>query len=439
MHLSLAMLYTLASPTGCAPEVISVSQFGGTGRVHPALESKPIPAGLGVNVHFYEGRDRGLSMIAQAGVDMVRNAVLWHVCETEPGRYDFTRPDQLVAGLERLGLGLLLGIEYGNPLYDDGQAPRTKACRKAYARFCTALVRRYAGKRIIWELWNEPNIDIFWVPRSNVDHYMAWCKAVAPAIRQADPDSCIVGPALGRSDLIFLKECFERGLLELVDGVTVHPYRGGLARHPKVVAPKDRLPLRADPESALRDYDRMRVLIELYKPAGKRIPILSGEWGYSTTYITRALQGKYLARQWLANMSYGIPINLWYDWHDDGPDPNDMEQNFGTVTHDYKPKPAYVAMKTLIAQLRGYTVVGRVKLASKNDFAVVLAKGDSRKLAIWTRGGPHAVELGGGIHVDCGVDHLGQVIDVPKGSLQEVTDGPRYLTLAEPFPAWLKL
>jgi len=435
---ALVMVFALAPLTGCTFGVISVPQLSGTGRVHPALESKPIPAGLGVNIHFYDGRDGGLPMLAQAGIDMVRKDVLWHVCETAPGRYDFSRPDRLIADLESLGLGLMLGVEYGNPLYDDGEAPRTEECRKAYARFCAALVRRYAGKNVIWELWNEPNLDIFWVPASDVDQYIAWCKAVVPAILQADPNACIVGPALGRCDFVFLEQCFQRGLLDLIDGVTVHPYRGGLARYPKTVEPKQRLPLRSDPESALRDYDRIRALIERYKPAGKRIPILSGEWGYSTTYVDRALQGKYLARQWLANMAYGVPISLWYDWHDDGAKAGDMEHNFGTVTHDYKPKPAYVAMGTLIAELRGYTVVGRVKLASKNDFAVVFAKGDARKLAIWTRGEPHDVVLGAGIRVSGAVDHLGRPIDVPTGSRQQVTDAPRYLTICGPTPLWLE-
>ena len=435
---ALVMVFALAPLTGCTFGGIDFPQLGRTGRVHPALESKPIPAGLGVNVHFYDGRDRGLAMIAQAGMDMVRKDALWQACETTPGQYDFGRPDRLIADLERLGLSLLFGIEYGNPLYDDGQAPRTEECRKAYARFCAALVRRYAGKKVIWELWNEPNLDIFWAPASDVDRYMAWCRAVVPAIRQADPKACIVGPALGRCDFVFLEQCFERGLLDLVDGVTVHPYRGGLARYPKTVEPKERLALRCDPESALRDYDRISALIERYKPAGKRIPILSGEWGYSTTYITRALQGKYLARQWLANMAYGVPISLWYDWHDDGPKPGDMEQNFGTVTHDYKPKPAYVAAGTLIAELRGYRVVGRAKLASKNDFAVVFRKGETHKLAIWTRGEPHDVVIGSGLSVAGAVDYQGRSIDVPAGSQQPVDDAPRYLTLGEPIPAWLK-
>jgi hypothetical protein len=50
------------------------------------------------------------------------------------------------------------------------------------------------------------------------------------AIRQHDHDACIVAPAVSGFDFAFLESCFDRGLLELVDGVSVHPYRNaGLA------------------------------------------------------------------------------------------------------------------------------------------------------------------------------------------------------------------
>ncbi len=435
----LACLAALSFSAGCAqrgPRVRPI-EFA-QGRVHPTLRMQPVPVGLGVNIHFYKGNEKDLSMIARAGVDTIRMGVSWQGCETKPGQYDFALRDRLIADLEKLGIRLLFVVSYGNPLYDEGRPPHTERCRKAYARFCAVLAKRYAQKKLIWELWNEPNLDIFWGPTSDVDQYMAWCKAVVPAIRQADPNACIVGPALGRCDFVFLEQCFERGLLELVDGVTVHPYRGGLARFPKHVEPKARLALRSDPESALRDYVRIQALIDRHKPAGQAIPILSGEWGYSTTYVTRVLQGKYLARQWLANMTHGVPFSIWYDWHDDGPKPGDMEHNFGTVTHDYEPKPAYVAMKTLIAQLRGYMPVGRIDLASDNDFAVVFRKGQAYKVAVWTRGKAHDIILGSGIRFGGAVDHLGGSIDIAEGSRLQVTDGPVYLTVAEPIPAWLK-
>ncbi len=443
VSIGLAITIVLMPLAGCAFDLsLAPEAFSGDipGSGHPALENrpilpggviqnpKPIPAGLGVNIHFYEGNEKDWKMLAEAGVGIVRMDVGWGNCEKKPGEYDFSRYDALVSRLAEHNIRLLFIIDYGNPLYDKGLAPHSDECRAAYARFCHALVKRYAGKGIIWELWNEPNIG-FWKPKPNVDDYMAWCKAVVPAIRRADPTACVIAPATSCIPVAFLEECFRRGLLELVDGVSVHPYRGG----------------KSGPETAIREYKRLDRLIRRYTPRAekdgqrKRIPILSGEWGYSTTYISREQQGKYLPRQWLANTVSGLPISIWYDWHDDGKDPKEKEHNFGTVTWDYKPKPAYVAMKTLIEQLRGYVVVDRIEVGDEDDFVVVARKDDQVKLAIWTTGEPHEVELGTGIGIAGAVDHLGKRIEVADGSRQRVTDAPRYLTVAAPVPGWLKM
>jgi polysaccharide biosynthesis protein PslG len=49
-----------------------------------------------------------------------------------------------------------------------------------------------------------------------------------------------------------------------------------------------------------------------------------------------------------------VPISIWYDWKNDGPDLAEREHNFGTVTHDLQPKPAYTALQTLTKELRDF-------------------------------------------------------------------------------------
>ncbi|NOY60874.1 MAG: glycoside hydrolase family 5 protein, partial [Calditrichaeota bacterium] len=390
---------------------------------HPALKMLPVAEGLGVNIHFYKGNSNDLNMMTEAGIGIVRMDVSWSDAEKEPGKYNFSRHDQLISDLESRGLRLLFILDYGNALYDEGLAPHSEKGRAAYARFAAALAKRYAGKRIIWELWNEPNTDRFWRPKSNVDDYMAWSKTVVPAIRQADPQACIVAPAVSRIDFSFLQACFEQGLLELVDGVSVHPYR----------SPEH------SPETALDEYNLLKLLIDQYRPKGKDIPILSGEWGYNTTVMPRSLQGKYLPRQWLSNMSAGIPISIWYDWHDDGRDANEPEHNFGTVTWDYQPKPAYIAMKTLIQYFQGFQPLDRIGIGEVNDYVVPFIKDDKVKLALWTTGESHTIELGEDLRVTRAVDYLGKPLNVADGQKIIMDDGPRYLALAKPLPLWLDL
>jgi hypothetical protein len=203
---------------------------------------------------------------------------------------------------------------------------------------------------VVWELWNEPNIG-FWQPQPSVNDYMALAAVVFPAIRQADPQALCVAPATSGIPLDFLEKCFRLGLLRWVDAVSVHPYR------------------QQAPETVETDYLRLRALVARYRPDRPDLPIISGEWGYSSVWsqYDDARQGLYLPRQFLTNLSLGIPLSIWYDWHDDGPDPKEPEHHFGTVTLDYQPKPAYRAMQRLVAALGGMRFVKRLQPLAEED------------------------------------------------------------------------
>ncbi|UCH34370.1 MAG: cellulase family glycosylhydrolase, partial [Armatimonadota bacterium] len=186
--------------------------------------SPAVPDGLGVNIHFTGEPARDLDMIQAAGFKFIRMDFTWAAIEKEKGVYGFEPYDQLTDGLEKRGIRALYILDYGNSLYESDQSVRTEEGRQAFARFAAAAAGRYRGRGIIWELWNEPNIG-FWKPQPSVDDYMKLAKAVFPAIRQADAGALCVAPATSGIPMDFLEECFRQGLLDLVDGVTVHPYR----------------------------------------------------------------------------------------------------------------------------------------------------------------------------------------------------------------------
>ena len=114
-------------------------------------------------------------------------------------------------------------------------------------------------------------------------------------------------------------------------------------------------------------------------------------------------------------------------WHDDGQDPKDSEQNFGTVTWDYQPKPAYRAAQTLIRELRGFRFLRRLPLPSDADYAALFANGAAQKLAVWTTGAPHRVSLPPEVSAAAAVDMLGgqHAVTVENGTLVvELTGSP---------------
>jgi hypothetical protein len=345
------------------------------------LPGPVVQDGLGVNIHFTGEPARDLDMIQAAGFRFVRMDFIWELVEQEKGKYDFRAYDELTEGLEKRGIRILYILDYEHRFYESDRSVRTEEGRAAFARFAAAAAERYRGRGILWELWNEPNIEVFWKPEPNANDYMALAKVVIPAIRSADPVALCVAPATAGVDLAFLETCFGKGLLDLVDGVTVHPYR------------------QDPPETVAADYGKLRAIIRKYRPNRPDLPILSGEWGYSAAWegYDERRQGDYLAREFLTNLSLGIPLSIWYDWHDDGPDPTEPEHHFGTVALDYREKPAYQEMRRLVTALKGKRFARRLP-SDPDDYLLVFSEGaGDSTLAAWTTGSPHEVSPATGL------------------------------------------
>jgi hypothetical protein len=383
---------------------------------------------LGVNIHFTDPQPGELEMLARAGFRWVRMDFAWGGTEREPGRYDFRAYDRLLAALEKHRLRALLILDYSNPHYDRGLSPASEEGRQAMARWAAAATRHFRGRGVLWEMYNEPNI-FFWKPKPDVEAYSKLALAVGRAIRAAEPGETYLGPATSEMDFRFLEACFKAGLLEYWSAVSVHPYR------------------QKGPETVAADYARLRGLIGQYAPKGKQIPILSGEWGYSSAWkdMDEVKQGKMLPRQWLTNLANGVPLSIWYDWHDDGTDPKEPEHHFGTVGNAchagrepvYDPKPAYRAAEALTAALGGFQFQRRLAVGQGDDYALVFARGQEVRLAAWTMAAGRKVEVvareGAKFKV---TGHLGQVLPPlvagRTGLGIPLTDAPQYLVPETP-------
>jgi hypothetical protein len=381
MILPLVFLITLLS--GCTAD--SDCKFANTAITAPAISQ-----GLGVNIHFTDPQPGEVKMIADAGFRWVRMDLKWDITERERGRYDFSEYDRLIKALDEYKIQALFILDYGNPLYDHGAPPRTAETRAAFARWGVAAAKHFSNRGVIWEIYNEPNNSMFWPPRPHVNEYVELALAVGRAFRSEVPNEKLIGPAVSQIDVSFLEDCFKAGLLDYWFAVSVHPYRQN------------------DPETAALEYCRLRKLIERYRTrsgsdgvnstssslSDRHIPIMSGEWGYSSAWrnMTEEKQGALFAREILTNVANGIPISIWYDWRDDGTDPKDPEHHFGLVRNAYQsgrdqvyePKPAYRAAKTFSAYFNGHVFEQRLPIGRDDDYVLVFGKEGDRRLAAWT-------------------------------------------------------
>lgn len=397
-----------------------------------------IPAGVGVNIHFVTGHTKDLDAIAAAGFKFVRMDFSWGGTERVKGEYDWKGYGELLNNLDKRAMRALFILDYSNPLYEetvisknpiDGRerknvrSPQTPESVAAFAKWAGEAARHFKDRRVIWEIWNEPNIH-FWSPKPDVQQYIALAKAACEQIRAVDPKATIIGPATSEFPWEFLTECFKAGLLKDWDAVSVHPYRN-YARGPETAGP---------------DYQRLRESIAGYVPPAKRDAppaILSGEWGYATHEkgVSLETQAAFAVRQQLANLFNRVPLSIWYDWKNDGEDPKEREHNFGTVYPDLRPKPAYQAIQTLTRELSGYALDQRFPFEDESIWVLLFKNAEGkRKIAAWTTGEPKScpIRIGAPSNNHKAVDYLGKpvTLDLASGLVQvELKQTPIYFTV----------
>lgn len=124
------------------------------------------------------------------------------------------------------------GRRYGSPPSDPG----------AYARFLATLARRYGPSGSLWrdiapedrrpvrtwQIWNEPNLNVYWNEPEFERGYAALLRATRPALKAVDPASKIVtaGFTNGGSAPAWtaLRRLYDRGARGTFDVVALHPY-----------------------------------------------------------------------------------------------------------------------------------------------------------------------------------------------------------------------
>lgn len=267
-----------------------------------------------------------------AGVQVARSELIWWgLCEQTTGTYNFRVGawdcSKWLATLKARGISPYVILCYSNPLY--GGTPDTPEGRAGFAKFCQALVTRYRDDVDIWEIWNEPNLEMFWGKASDAAAYSALVAAAAPVIRAADPGCVIVGGATSGIDQTFLAACLQLGMLQYVDVVSVHPYR------------IDR------PESINSEIAVLRAAMNA-QPGGSAKRIWTGEWGYNAGWseIDETGQAKMLARMMVNNPSQGIELSVWFSvhgWAD--------TEDWGLTNLALQPRASHQALKVVNQQL----------------------------------------------------------------------------------------
>ncbi|MCL6105734.1 MAG: beta-galactosidase [Actinobacteria bacterium] len=199
---------------------------------------KNIGISVGDNLADLSNQDLDSTMadIASLGVGWIRFDMAWDLLEPTPGSYNWARFDRIVAAANQHGLKsvpiLVFTPAWARPAgcdsYQCGPAEPAQ-----FAAYAAAAASHYAPMGVhTWEIWNEPNIDAFWLPSPDPAAYTQLLKAGYTAIKAADSQSMVISgglsPAENTSGHIaprdFLSAMYQNGAKNYMDAVGYHPY-----------------------------------------------------------------------------------------------------------------------------------------------------------------------------------------------------------------------
>lgn len=330
----------------------------------PAV-AKPsqLPA-VGVNFHGmwndYTDSDRSavLDKLATAGVRWVRIDIGWSWFEyAGKGRVDqamLARADKLVDSARHRGINVLFMVSNTPQWANGGLAENIPPTNPAdYAEFMRFLADHFRGRVAAWQIWNEPNLDVFWSTTDPVQ-YAALVRATYPEIKSSDPNATVVVGGVSLNDDPWLGQMFDAGIAGSYDVLAVHPYQ----------SPSDREPEFPD-DGRIWTMDHIRVVRALMVARGDGAKDLwATEFGWSShpntgievpgeRGVTEAVQAEFLKRslRFFADQHPYVTNVFWYNArtkatgsvHQDG---------FGLLRRDLTEKPAYKALKTTLRSTR---------------------------------------------------------------------------------------
>lgn len=400
-----------------------------------ALTSLPepgIPQSCGIQIKNDTFNVETIQLAHDLGFRILRKGMYWSSIEKEKGKYTFAEYDPKMAKARELGMLTVFTLFGSNQkLYDNGGSDRaiiTEESRQGFARAAAAAAAHYKGQNIIFEIWNEPNVQTFWRKGKHnspefAKEYTDLVKACTAAMLAADPNCFIVAGSVSnywQPSYEWTESCFREGILKTgIRAWSVHPY--GVKT----------------PEEFKVGHDITRDLLKKY--GAPNLTLIDTERGFTATKREEGWSGGaearvkdyqawHIVRQFLIDQMCGLALTSWYE----------LRGNEGFSLFDGDaPRPALEAFQTMIRELSGYHYASRLPSDNPRDYLLVYenAAGE-RKLVAWTSPAPggspdetleHVIVLPTATLPASGL--LGKATPAPVGLTLALSGAPQYVAL----------
>lgn len=411
-----------------------------------ALESRVLPFTIepkshsegrffryGVCAHTAERTDPGevdkeIRLLGETGADITRMDVGWQSIQPRRDEWKYQDVDRVIDAITANHIEFQGIFDYTARWATTGDQNDKDPSRWSkvapeldpYLAFVTKTVDRYKSRVRFWEIWNEPDIGIFW--QSSTEKYVALFNATSKAIKEADPHARVLNGGLAmvsrQPNPDFIRDFLKSAALDSWDILAYHDYH----TFPQMLS-------------------RNREHRQLYKSKGASIPTWVNEGGFhGLNPGGDREQAVTLVKKYATAPALGISGYFWYDLRDDGVNPNEPDDHYGLVNHDFSPKPALAAYQALVNQLADRKFVKQLENMPAGVFAqlysgdrdngdnvlVIWREGEDRSTPIWLNSPSGATAV---------FDMMGNLLPsrpYAAGALVNITDTPQYVHIQGP-------
>ncbi|MBS0857095.1 MULTISPECIES: cellulase family glycosylhydrolase [unclassified Tatumella] len=291
---------------------------------------------LGVGIHPENNRisaSKTLYLIGKYKLNSLRMDYKWSQVELRKGVFNppsEISDDVIEKAIEKKITPIII-LDYGNKIYNISK-PVSDNDILLFTNYAVWVAQHFKNKNVIFEIWNEWDQS---KPRSysqseiSAKQYAKLIKAVYTAIKPINPRSIVIAGSFNPTkseEIKFGKYLINKGVLNYVDGISIHTYNFNQNR-------------------ILSYQENINRIDEFYKwmeSKGETKPIYITEFGvsiygnstitdkevidYAKSYVSLSKEKDYIRGVW------------WYDLINDGDDKMNGENNFGILNSNLEEK-----------------------------------------------------------------------------------------------------
>lgn len=313
--------------------------------------------GIGIHANKYDlENDNLLQLIEKSGFNSFRQDLTWDSVERTKGVYAIPPKlklvDEIIRGAKKYNISPLVILDYGNKNYNNGGYPTNEQDIAAFAKYAKWVASNYKGQVKYYEIWNEWTVGTGMKGKGEIPPpqiYLELVKKTSQAIKSVDPSAIILagsfnplsptGRRLNISDSDWFTILINEGILNYIDGISIHPY-SFLNANKKLRNPEYNINKIDQFYNKIKDQNIKKVPLYITEIG---IPTHAGLGGvdpleaadYVVKYSLLAKSKSYIKGIW------------WYDLSNDGGDMKNQEHNFGFYDSNFNPKPAAKAFINL--------------------------------------------------------------------------------------------